>query len=481
MALDDSDLRNINGDYNGNSITKTFMKTREVLFTLLSIDLIFLNISFFIAAYFHYGLDYDRFAIIRDTFLLLNFSWIITFLVFVAEDPLIEKTLAQRILHHAKKFFLFLSIASIIALALGITGISRFTFVTTVSYFFLLTFLFSNFLLKYIRIKKAKIHNYTEVLVVGAGNLGEGVKRYYDNNPHRGKVIGFLDDYKFRSDRINILGRLSDFQEVFERYDFDQMIIAIPINSRAKIRNLIDLAEFNGIRPRVIPDYYALFNRGFETQALGDMPIVNIREFPLEVYANRFWKRIFDVLFACSVLIITFPVMVLIAIAIKLDSKGPILYRPIRLGRKGVEFTLFKFRSMYVSDDPGLGQESTKENDKRITRVGKFIRKFNLDELPQFVNVIRHDMSVVGPRPHRVVLNKILQEKTSNYLVRHYVLPGITGWAQVNGWRGPTDTRLQYKGRTLHDLWYIENWSFLLDLYIIFLTIFGKKVRKNAF
>ena len=457
------------------------MKTREVLFTLLSIDLIFLNISFFIAAYFHYGLDYDRFAIIRDTFLLLNFSWIITFLVFVAEDPLIEKTLVERITHHAKKFFLFLSIASIIALALGITGISRFTFGTTVSYFFLLTFLFSNFLLKYIRIKKAKIHNYTEVLVVGAGNLGESVKRYYDNNPHRGKVIGFLDDFKFHSDKINILGRISDFQQVFEQYEFDQIIIAIPINNRQKIRSLIDLAEFNGIRPRVIPDYYALFNRSFETQALGDIPIVNIREFPLEVYANRFWKRVFDLGFALTALVLTFPLMVLIAIAIKLDSKGPVFYRPIRLGRRGAEFTLFKFRSMYVSEDPGLDQKSTTEGDQRITRVGRFIRKYSLDELPQFLNVVRHDMSVVGPRPHRVVLNKILQEKTSNYLVRHYVLPGITGWAQVNGWRGPTETRVQYKGRTLHDLWYIENWTFLLDLYIILLTLFGTKSRKNAF
>ena len=140
------------------------MKTREVLLTLLLINLLFLNISFFIAAYFHYGLDYNRFDIIRTTFLLLNLSWIITFLIFVTEDPLIETTLIQRITDHAKKFLVFLSIASILALALGITGISRFTFVTTVSYFFVLTFFFSNFFLKYIRIKKAKIHNYTEVL-----------------------------------------------------------------------------------------------------------------------------------------------------------------------------------------------------------------------------------------------------------------------------------------------------------------------------
>jgi putative colanic acid biosynthesis UDP-glucose lipid carrier transferase len=173
--------------------------------------------------------------------------------------------------------------------------------------------------------------------------------------------------------------------------------------------------------------------------------------------------------------------MLLIAIAIKLDSRGPVFYMPIRLGRRGEEFSLYKFRSMRHHADTELRDLSTLKEDPRVTRVGKFIRKFSLDELPQFINVLLYHMSVVGPRPHRIGLNKILQEKTSNYLVRHYILPGITGWAQVNGWRGPTETRLQSKGRTLHDLWYIEHWTFPLDIYIIFLTIFGKKARKNAY
>ncbi len=457
------------------------MKTREVLFILLVVDLVFLNLSFLIVAYLHYGLGYNRFDVITDTFWLLNFSWIVTFLVFVTEDPQMEKPLSRRIIDHGKKFLLFLAIASILALGLNISDISRITFFATSTYFFIFSFFFSNFFLNYIRIKKAKLHNYTEVLVVGAGKLGLEVKNYFDQNPHRGKVVGFLDDFKLHSDKANILGRVSDFQEVYNNNRFDQLIIAIPINSRDKIRKLIDLAEFNGVRPRVIPDYYNLFNRNFETQLLGELPVVNIREFPLEIYANRFWKRVFDLVFSTTALILASPVLLLIAIAIKLDSKGPVFYKPVRLGRRGEEFVLYKFRSMYNNDDPRMGQQSTREDDDRITRVGRFIRKYSLDELPQFINVIKHDMSVVGPRPHRVVLNKILQEKSSNYLVRHYVLPGVTGWAQVNGWRGPTDTRIQYKGRTLHDLWYIENWTFLLDLYIIVLTIFGVKSRKNAF
>jgi putative colanic acid biosynthesis UDP-glucose lipid carrier transferase len=136
---------------------------------------------------------------------------------------------------------------------------------------------------------------------------------------------------------------------------------------------------------------------------------------------------------------------------------------------------------MVQSDDAVSGVQSTVKDDVRITKLGRFIRKTNIDELPQLFNVIRNEMSLVGPRPHRVYLNRDLQQKMRHYMVRHLVKPGITGWAQVNGWRGPTENRLQYMGRTLHDLWYIENWTFWLDLYILFLTIFGRKARKNAF
>ena len=136
---------------------------------------------------------------------------------------------------------------------------------------------------------------------------------------------------------------------------------------------------------------------------------------------------------------------------------------------------------MKENDDPIHGSLSTTVNDNRVTRIGRIIRKTNLDELPQFINVLKNEMSVVGPRPHRTTLNRKFQETVSTYMVRQYIKPGITGWAQVNGWRGPTETKMQYMGRSLHDLWYIEHWSYWLDLYIIYLTIFGKNVRKNAF
>jgi lipopolysaccharide/colanic/teichoic acid biosynthesis glycosyltransferase len=214
---------------------------------------------------------------------------------------------------------------------------------------------------------------------------------------------------------------------------------------------------------------------------MGSVPMLDIRNIPLYHYPNRFWKRAFDIAIAGIAMIGLSPIMALVALAIKLQDGGPILYTPVRLGVNNKPFKLYKFRSMKVNDNAVNGTQSTVLNDERITRLGKFLRKSNLDELPQLYNVLRNEMSIIGPRPHRVFLNRTLQQKVSSYMVRHSIKPGITGWAQVHGWRGPTESKIQYMGRTLHDLWYIEHWSFAIDFYIIFLTAFGKKTRKNAF
>jgi len=248
-----------------------------------------------------------------------------------------------------------------------------------------------------------------------------------------------------------------------------------------KIKDFIHIAEKNGVKPRIVLNGYGVINRNFIIKALGQTPLLDIRNVPLHKYNNRFWKRAFDIAVSSVLLLLLTPVFAIIAIAIRLEGKGPIFYTPIRLGVNGQPFKLYKFRSMKENDDALGGTRSTVLNDERITRLGNFLRKSNLDELPQLYNVLINEMSIVGPRPHRVHLNKNLQEKMGTYMVRHFVKPGITGWAQIHGWRGPTETKLQYKGRTLHDLWYIENWSFGIDIYILFLTVFGKKTRKNAF
>jgi putative colanic acid biosynthesis UDP-glucose lipid carrier transferase len=192
-------------------------------------------------------------------------------------------------------------------------------------------------------------------------------------------------------------------------------------------------------------------------------------------------KTIFDKIFASVVIIVLAPLLLLIALWIKLDSKGPVFYCPVRIGRSGKAFKVYKFRSMWMNDNSTKGTLSTAKDDPRITRIGRILRKYSLDELPQFFNVILGNMSVVGPRPHRRFLDRHLQETVYQYMIRHYVKPGITGWAQVNGWRGPSETDEQKMQRTKHDLFYIEHWSFWFDLKIIFLTVFSSKARSSAY
>jgi lipopolysaccharide/colanic/teichoic acid biosynthesis glycosyltransferase len=194
---------------------------------------------------------------------------------------------------------------------------------------------------------------------------------------------------------------------------------------------------------------------------------------------NLFLKRCLDLVVAIPLFLILMPFFLILAIIIKLDSKGPVFYKPMRIGRLGKSFTMYKFRSMSKNDTSGL--LSTKKNDPRITRIGKYIRKSNIDELPQLINVIKGDMSLVGPRPHRTYLNALMREEVPDYMLRYYVKPGITGWAQAHGWRGPTETDEQKIQRTNYDMYYVKNFSFFLDLKIILLTAFSKKSRKNAF
>ena len=199
---------------------------------------------------------------------------------------------------------------------------------------------------------------------------------------------------------------------------------------------------------------------------------------PLDSFFNAFFKRSFDMIFSLFALLLLLPVQLIIALLIKLTSRGPVFYIPQRVGAAGKTFNLYKFRTMYSSHTEN---RSTEKNDVRVTKLGVFLRRWNLDELPQFYNVLKGQMSIVGPRPHRVDLDKELQDSIEMYTMRYRIKPGITGWAQVNGWRGPTKTEEQRKQRTQHDLWYIKHWSLWLDIKIIIMTLFWKKSRKNAF
>jgi Undecaprenyl-phosphate glucose phosphotransferase len=323
------------------------------------------------------------------------------------------------------------------------------------------------------------------VIVAGTGNKAKIIEDQVLTSHNPGYLLrGFIscnnqDACMIESKKV--LGNLDSINMFLHANTVDEIVIALPDDEKKEIQRVLSVADYHGIRVKYVLDYHELFGNNYKITRFGQVDAVNIREMPCDGKYAIFFKNIFDKVFAAVALLFLLPVFLVIAIMIKLESRGPVFYCPVRIGKGGKPFKLFKFRSMRQNDDTATGTQSTQLNDPRITRIGKILRKYSIDELPQFINVLFGSMSVVGPRPHRRFLNRQLQENVYHYMLRHYVKPGITGWAQINGWRGPTDTEEQRRQRTLHDLWYIENWKFGLDLKIIVLTIFSSKVRKSAY
>ena len=331
-----------------------------------------------------------------------------------------------------------------------------------------------------------KAHNdaikYT--LVAGTGRLAQVVEKNIASQKNNNyKVRGFVNCLKepcfIGSEKI--VSDIKGIQQYLQSNPVDEIIIALPAQASRKVQHIISAADYHGIRVKFIPDYQDVLGSQYKITRQGKLDVINVRQLPLDESYSLFWKSSFDKFFSAFVLILLAPMFLAIAAIIKLDSPGPVFYCPTRIGRSGRPFKVYKFRSMRECDALTGGLLSTQKNDPRITKFGQLLRKYSIDELPQFINVLLGEMSVVGPRPHRSFLNHELQQSVDKYMIRHYFKPGITGWAQVNGWRGPTDTDEQKRQRTLHDLWYIENWTLGLDIKIIFLTIFSKKVHNNAF
>ncbi len=340
----------------------------------------------------------------------------------------------------------------------------------------ILVFFFSEkFIMRYILEKfRKKGRNQRSIIIIGAGLIGQRFHDAIKNNPQFGyKFIGFVDDKGCPADD-KYLGKIEDLKNILSKKTIHDVIIALPNYAFKKIKEIIRTCEQHTVRIRIIPDYFDFFSSKLELSQFSSFPILTVRQDQLNDFSVRLIKRIFDIVFTILIATSFSWLFFTIAIFIKLDSKGPIFFKAERWGRNNEKFFLHKFRSMYDGvnrfDDSGKYLQ-TKPNDSRVTRVGKFLRKTNLDELPQFINVLLGQMSVVGPRPHSTPLNEESKEVVDKYMQRHLVKPGVTGWAQVNGYRGQTDSLEKMTRRVEHDLWYIENWSFQLDLYIIYQTV----------
>lgn len=339
-------------------------------------------------------------------------------------------------------------------------------------------------LLVYYRLKG---RNLRKLLIIGAGPVGQQFYEMIEKHPHFGyKLVGFLDDSGKTLTNGKYLGKIDKLTETLDKENVEDVIIALPNYASDKIAEIINICENYTTRVRIIPDVFKFISCRFTIDLFELFPVISIKSEKIFEFQWRVVKRIFDIIFSTLIIILVFSwLFPIIALLIKLDSKGPVFFTQDRWGKNNKPFKAIKFRSMVQNskdvDENGRYQQA-KKDDPRITRVGRFLRKTNLDELPQFFNVLLGDMSVVGPRPHPIPLNLESKNVIKKYMQRTLVKPGITGWAQINGYRGETRDPILMQKRIDHDLWYIENWSIWLDIQIIIQTVINMiKGDPNAY
>ncbi len=321
---------------------------------------------------------------------------------------------------------------------------------------------------------RTKGRNSQRVIILGAGNIANEVyKSIMTNLSHGYKFMGFFDDRDARDyivEKNFVKGKIDDVIEFTKSHNIDEIICALPAGEDRKAMPIIKFAENNMIRCYIVPDFKRFLTKKVNLSFLENIPIISLIEEPLRSVFNRMVKRVFDLVFSFFFLITIFPILfIVLGIGIKISSSGPVFFRQKRTGKDGRDFYCIKFRTMKPNKDADKVQ--AKKGDDRITKIGSFMRKTNLDEMPQFINVFLGQMSIVGPRPHMLKHTEMYSQLIDKYMVRHFAKPGITGWAQVTGFRGETRTLEEMEGRILKDMWYIENWTFWLDIKIIYLTI----------
>ncbi|RZL44109.1 MAG: undecaprenyl-phosphate glucose phosphotransferase [Pedobacter sp.] len=446
----------------------TYFKTISIL-----IDLLLVNLS----GYFGYVLAYGTFGISDGRginfihILLINFVWFnVTQITKLYQDMFVKDAIPT-IKQSLWSLLFFGIIILLLVVYLKDFSVSYRLLIYTGILFTPLFLAGKVVFLLLRRSSRAKLINYKKVVIVGAGPLGLDLKNHLEKNTHLGyKVIGFFDDDPAKLGQNHVIGKVDECIDYVKESNINEIYCALPDRALSKIDILMRQADKAMIRFKLVPDVKDYFKKNVMVQLYGHLPVLSPRTEPLEILSNQVIKRIFDVLF--SVLIIVFimswllPIM---AILIKMESKGPVFFKQLRSGKDNRSFYCLKFRSMCVNSEADTKQASP--YDERVTKIGAFMRRKSIDEMPQFFNVFLGEMSVVGPRPHMLQHTAEYSALIDQFMVRHFLLPGITGWAQVNGLRGETKEDGSMEERVKADIWYLENWSLLLDLKITFLTI----------
>ena len=448
-------------------------------------DLVLLNTAIYLAIITRFSDDFpfwfkDKYVVL---FFVFNFMWVISANVFRIYELYRVVRFSNVVWNLIKSVTLHLLLMAIFIVMLKWYYFSREFLFYAYCYFGLLLVVFRVSFLIFVQRMRSQGLNAKNTVIIGAGAAGLETKDLLLNHPEYGfNFLGFFDDKKPENpDAKPFLGNIEALEEYHKANSIDEIFCAIPLSSTEKIRTLIRFADNNMIRFKIVPDFSGFYHRHVTLEFYEDLPILLRRSEPLQNVFNSFIKRVFDIVFSLFVIVFILSWLTpLLGILIKLSSKGPIFFTQKRSGKVNQEFWCWKFRTMEVNTD--ADSISASKNDPRITKLGKFLRHTSLDELPQFYNVLLGNMSVVGPRPHMLKHTEEYAKIVDRFMVRHFVTPGITGLSQVRGYRGEIkDSELMYR-RVRTDVWYIENWSFLLDLQIIFKTIqLGFKGDKMAF
>jgi Undecaprenyl-phosphate glucose phosphotransferase len=461
------------------------MKAREneLQFISVVLDLLVLNVTILFFAFMFYGLDVHQPSHIYLCFLLANLSWVLAFIFIRKKILYMKKGYRPRLYRMLKRTFVFLFIEALLFLPLMslIGDLWLFLLISTC------TFVFGKLLANYVYFKMVKYYNkkssrVRRAMLIGDNETMRKVKRIIKVNPVLNyKFIGILSDHLKGK---NILGTCDNFTQVVREHNIHVVFVAVKnreelLSDCVKKKELLHTCNQLGVRLLYVPENELIEIGEDKMEKMNGITLINPQKIPMDHIENQIKKRLFDLVFSGMVILLLlswlYPILGLL---IKLSSKGPVLFTQPRTGINKITFNCFKFRSMCQNDESELKQAT--EDDPRITWIGKIIRRTNIDELPQFFNVFRGEMSVVGPRPHMLSHTDKYAALIDDYLVRHYVKPGITGWAQISGFRGETDELWKMEKRVEYDIEYINNWSFDWDFVIVWKTIFDLKAFMNA-
>ena len=332
-----------------------------------------------------------------------------------------------------------------------------------------------------LRSLRSKGYNQKHILLIGYSRAAEGFIDRVLANPEWGyRIRGTLADHHKTGEgyrNIPVVGTISQLNSFLESNTLDEIAITLSIKEYSNLEQIVAACEKSGVHTKFIPDYNNIIPTRPYTEDLQGLPVIHIRHVPLTNLLNATIKRCVDIVGAICGLVVFSPIMLVTAILIKLTSPGPVIFSQERVGLHNRTFKMYKFRSMEVQKPSEEKSKWTTPHDPRVTSVGRFIRKTSIDEMPQFFNILIGDMSLVGPRPERPFFVERFKEEIPRYMIKHQVRPGLTGWAQVNGYRGDTSITKRIE----HDLYYIENWSLGFDFKIMFLTVFKGFINKNAY